>query len=181
MKKQRKEGTGITKPTNIPQQTTIVKVKWESRWTLNSEWVREEAWDLWRHTSTKQYPESDEQKYRLCFPFLLQSLSSISQALALFLSPSWGDAMKLKWSGSSNSTQLVMVSWHCSTMALLVAWGKRKLSRPVRFLSRLRLLYYVLVSALSAIRTVSCSCRQGPINVWTKAPDSDNIGNWDFN
>lgn len=149
MKKQRKEGTGITKPTNIPQQTTIVKVKSQSRtainfrvkWTLNKEWVREEASDLWRHTSTKQYPESDEQKYRLCFPFLLQSLSSISQALALFLSPSWGDAMKLKWSGSSNSTQLVMVSWHCSTMALLVAWGKRKLARPVRFLSRLRLLY----------------------------------------
>lgn len=167
-----------------------MKVKSQSRtainfrvkWTLNSEWVREEASDLWRHTSTKQYPESDEQKYRLCFPFLLQSLSSISQALALFLSPSWGDAMKLKWSGSSNSTQLVMVSWHCSTMALLVARGKRKLARPVRFFLVFDFYINVLVSsALSAIRTFTCSCKQGPINVWTKAPDSDNVGNWDFN
>lgn len=111
MKKQRKEGTGITKPTNIPQQATIVNVKWQSKsavnvrmeWTLNGEWVRwregrREAFDLFCDViHLRSSTESDELISTL-FPLPLQSLSHSSE-LSLSFSPPLG-AMQWSWNRS---------------------------------------------------------------------------------
>lgn len=111
-------------------------------WTLNGEWVRwreggREAFDLCCDVIHLRSSTESGELISTLFPLPLQSLSHSSE-LSLSFSPPHR-AMQWSWNVEIAPTKLdwwwwagIVPQWHTGS------WGKRKLARPVRFLSRLQ-------------------------------------------